>query len=352
MTKLFSIIFALLFFNSNAHAALIKTIDAGKIYVVAVTGAIESGDATTFRSALKGIAQRVGVTDKGILVDVSSGGGLIGEALDMANMIKENHIPLSVSSTSECLSACFLMFLAAPNKLLAHGARIGVHSAATVQGSETDSTKATTIEFARIAKENGAPNSVVGKLVSAKPNEMLFLSEDEMKQMGAIFIDDDIAPRSTAPSAQPPAPPQVSGGVSSMPPSQQAVPSYNSSVPGMPPIETKEDKDSRFTKYWGEKIVLSKAQHNGRAAAEKRCNRGVCVIILAYYDKAQRYIEIWKYDEPPKGDGRKLVCRQDRYQGQLTCTDWYDEHSFVIGLDHYIGVNSSDPVEDFLRIFD
>lgn len=77
-----------------------------------------------------------------------------------------------------------------------------------------------------------------------------------------------------------------------------------------------------------------------------------CVIVLAYYDNSGRYIEVWKYDEPPKGDGRKLVCRQDRYEGQLTCTDWHDGRTFVISLDHYIGANLSAPIEDFLRLFD
>ena len=76
------------------------------------------------------------------------------------------------------------------------------------------------------------------------------------------------------------------------------------------------------------------------------------VIVLAYYDSSGNYVEAWKYDEPPKGNGKKLVCRQDRIKGQLTCTDWYDNHSFNIQLDHYIGSNLSDPIDDFLKIFD
>ena len=347
MRQLFSVLIAIVLFVSQAQASTIQTLELGKIYVVLVNGEIGQGDAAKFRSNLQNAAKLASKNNKGIIVGLNSSGGLIGEALEMGNFIKQYELPISVLGSSECLSACFLMFLASPKKLLVHGARIGVHSAANVQGAETDSTKATTVDFARIAKENGAPNSVVGKLVAAKPDEMFFLSEEEMKQMGAVFTDDEAGPK---PYAAPN--PQVAGSVSSMPPAQSMPSAGNFPTNDQAPTESREEQDAAFAKYWGQKIKLSKAQHSGRPAAEKRCNKNSCAIIVAYYDKAQRYIEIWKYDEPPKGDGRKLVCRQDRYEGQLTCTDWYDGHTFVINLDHYIGANLSDPVEDFLRLFD
>lgn len=351
MRKLFSVLIAFAFLFSQAHAASVQTLELGKIYVVLINGEIEQGDAAKFRNNLQNAAKLATKNNKGIIVGLNLSGGLIGEAIDMGNLIKQYELPISVLGSSECLSACFLMFLASPKKLLVHGARIGVHSAANVRGAETESTKATTVDFTRVAKENGAPNSVVGKLVAAKPDEMFFLSEDEMKQMGAVFTDDDDAPK---PYAAPT--PQVAGSVSAMPPPQSApqasMPPGGSSTIESAPTETREEQDAAFAKYWGQKVKLSKTQHSGRPAAEKRCNKNSCAVIVAYYDKNQRYIEIWKYDEPPKGDGRKLVCRQDRYEGQLTCTDWYDGHSFVISLDHYIGANLSDPVEDFLRLFD
>jgi hypothetical protein len=346
MPRLIQIFLAALLICTQVKAATIETLDLGKTYILFVEGTIDRGDATKFRDDLRKIVTLAEKNDKGVIIGVNSQGGLIGEAVDMANVIRERQLPLSVTNSSECLSACFLMFLSAPKKLLFHGARIGVHSASNSEGAETEGTKATTVDFARIAKENGAPNSVIGKLVAAKPDEMLFLSEDEMKQMGAVFADDDKSPEHSGSPE-----PKLSGSVNSMPRPQPSAQNDNSSGIGQA-TESREQQDVAFEKYWSQKVKLSKTQHSGRPAAEKRCNKANCVIVLAYYDNTRRYIEIWKYDEPPKGDGRKLVCRQDRYEGQLTCTDWHDGRTFIIGLDHYIGANLSDPVEDFLRLFD
>lgn len=256
---------------------------------------------------------------KTAVVFLNSGGGEVFEAEKMAALIKKLQPAVLVTKTSTCASACFLLFLTTPNKFAYHGARIGVHSVSVEGGQQNVGTKAVTINFARFAKMNGAPDSVVGKLVTTDPNDIKFLSDNELHLMGVTFLDDD-----NIDQRQRMAPP----------PSAEATSSPNDQV---------EEQNRAFANYWNEKLALSKAQHNGRVAYERRCSSVGCSDVIAYFDKKRRYVEAWKQD----GTSKKLVCREDRYYGQLTCTDWYDGHQFNITYTHRIG---SDMYED--DIFD
>jgi len=339
----------------EAQAAKFKLLDVGKAFVVVIEGQIVTGDASSFEQAIKQYESSSAKEHKPIVVGVDSGGGVIAEAALMADLIRNHHLSISVLSSSTCASACFILFLASPTKYVMHGARIGVHSASDEQGSESDTTKATTVDFARLAKEAGAPDSVVGKLVSTRPDEVKYLSDHELKLMGSIFTDDDDQPQQYAAPAS--ASRKIEGSVilheGNNIPSNPMGPTVGiSNIGDVNSPEMRAQKDAEFDKFWKQEIQISKNQHSGKAAAEKRCSGSNCVIVLAYYDSSGNYVEAWKYDEPPKGNGKKLVCRQDRIKGQLTCIDWYDNHSFNIQLDHYIGSNLSDPIDDFLKIFD
>lgn len=203
--------------SQSVYAASINSMQLSNGVSVIVAGPISPGDASKFRQSINDTLYSISGTDKSSLVILNSTGGVISEAADMADLIRNRRLAVTVHSNAECLSACFLMFMAAPKKLLMHGARIGVHSAATSDGAETSGTKATTVDFARLAKEAGAPNSVVGKIVSVKPDEMLYLSDDELKLMGAHFIDDDPIPQpqiSEPPQAANTHPPQPAASTS------------------------------------------------------------------------------------------------------------------------------------------
>ena len=71
--------------------------------------------------------------------------------------------------------------------------------------------------------------------------------------------------------------------------------------------------------------------------------------MIAYFDKKQRYVEAWKHDPKADGTEKKLVCREDKYYGQLTCADWHDGHEFAITYTHRIGGDIND--DDILDIF-
>jgi hypothetical protein len=356
----------ILFLWSSASKALeIRTTAGQGVSFVELAGDIVSNDAQRVASTLLGLAERRRSEDRVILLRLNSPGGLIGEAIQIGDLISKVKIPVVVTEKDTCASACFLLFMKSPLKLVKHGARIGVHAASDGSGAENARTTLTTVEMARFFKESGVPNSVIGKMVTAPPGEMHYLSDSELTQMGARFMDDDnfvqaangspssqpVATPSAPPPQQPPPqqpPSQISASVTSGP---APAPTADEQAEARRREELRAEQDRNFTKYWTQILGWSKAQHSGAVAAERRCNQTGCAKVVAYFDRQQRYVEAWSYDLPPKGSGAKLVCRQMRAEGKLNCADWYDGHEFVIDYTHQIGADRVTSGDDLLDIF-
>jgi hypothetical protein len=317
---------------TTATAAKIQTSDTGSVHAIGVMGAITEGDSSTFSRVLESAMTKSRADKKPVMIFLDSGGGLVAEASRMAEDIKKSQPAVMVTKNGTCASACFLLYLTTPYKYAWHGARIGVHSVSVEGGVQNTGTKATTVDFARFAKANGAPDSVVGKLVTTAPDDIMFLSDNELRAMGTTFIDDENTDqRQKMPQ------PTDNGSQSTTGGDAQAQQVF-------------EEQNRTFAKYWNEKLALSKAQHNGRVAYERRCAQNGCSDVIAYFDKKRRYVEAWKRDPKPDGTEKKLVCREDRYYGQLTCADWHDGHEFVISSTHRIGGDAYDD-DDLLDIF-
>jgi ATP-dependent protease ClpP protease subunit len=184
---------ALIFFAMTpTQSAEIGVVDTPDSHVIYIKGQIIRGDSDRFNSALN-VALRKASKDKlPIIADLDSFGGSVSEAGKIASLVKEKELAVSVLKSSECASACFISFLSTPYKFAWYGARIGVHSVSVENGGENASTKEITVDFARYAKNSGAPDSIVGKLVGTKPNDIMFLSDAELKSMNVTFMDDEI----------------------------------------------------------------------------------------------------------------------------------------------------------------
>lgn len=348
-------------FTGSSQALEIRTTEGQGISFVELSGDIVPNDGGRVIGALAGLADRHKSENRLILIRLNSPGGLIGEALQISDLISKAKVPVAVTERDTCASACFLLFMKAPLKLVKHGARIGVHAASDGSGNETARTTLTTVEMARLFKESGVPNSVIGKMVTAPPGEMHFLSDSELTQMGARFMDDDNFARATNETSPPPpsSPPtsqqpqsQISASVSPAPVlTQPTQPTAEDQVEARRREEFRAEQDKNFTKYWSQILGWSKAQHSGAVASEKRCNQTGCAKVVAYFDRQQRYVEVWNYDLPPKGSGVKLVCRQMQVDDKLACTDWYDGHEFVVDYTHQIGADRVTSGGDLLDIF-
>jgi hypothetical protein len=347
------IVFALLF-SAQAFAVQLDAFEARGVAFVALSGEIVQNDSDKAIASLLAALQKHKSDKKIVGLSLNSHGGLVLEAVKIGEFVEAAKIPVIVTERSSCESACFFIFMRAPTKLIAHGARIGVHST-SLNGKEDANTSLTTVAIARLAREAGVPQSVIGKMVTAEPREISYLSDNELKQMGAVFLDDDDSrlPNMPPASSQPPqtggsSPP--SGAVTGMPPAVLAPESDAAEQRRLAGI--KAEQDDNFRRYWSQIVDWSKAQHGGAVAAERRCKKTDCVTIVAYFDRQQRYVEAWRYDEPPKGSGGKLVCRQlPDSPARLSCKDWYDEHEFTISATHQIGADRVSSGNELLDIF-
>lgn len=137
----------------------------------------------------------------GLLLD-SPGGSLI-EAETLAGKIRQSNFGVFVPPASECSSACFLLFAAAPRRLTAPDALIGIHSASE-NGEETTFAMGITTAMARDLGGYGVPDAIVGKLVQTPPGRTTWLLPSDLASMDVKIIPDKNAPtKPSTPQSEP-----------------------------------------------------------------------------------------------------------------------------------------------------
>jgi hypothetical protein len=142
---------------------------SGGSTIIIFDGEIQQGDAQRFRAL---VAAR---SIQGIII--RSSGGLISEALDVGRVVADMRIP--VQAQNICASACTLILLSSPNRLMTRDTRIGFHSAATASGEAHSAT----VSLSRIYRDLGVPNEVLGGLVTHRPSEMYWITDRQSNIM-------------------------------------------------------------------------------------------------------------------------------------------------------------------------
>lgn len=122
-----------------------------------------------------------------VAVGLNSAGGSVVEAGRLAATIRASGLPTIVVDGHTCVSACFLLFAAGTDRAAGEGARIGVHSASDA-GRDTFMAQAITTAMAREAATYGVPANIIGRMVTARPDEMAWLSPGELRQMGVTIL--------------------------------------------------------------------------------------------------------------------------------------------------------------------
>jgi hypothetical protein len=145
---------------------------------VAISGPIEFGDETKFRTAVSKVT-RTQLTDAGVILLVDTPGGNVYAARQIAAGILSARIKgipttLVVRAGSVCASSCVVMFAAATTRIVEVGGTkdgkripsgaLYVHTLA-IDGNETEATMAASVELARVMKEVGTPDPVLAKLL-------------------------------------------------------------------------------------------------------------------------------------------------------------------------------------------
>src|SRR6516162_67860 len=148
-------------------------------------GPIVRGDAARLERAFASVS-----TSKQLLgVALDSPGGTVMDGAELARIIRDKGLAVVVPSNSKCASACFLLLAAAPHRLAANDALIGVHGA-NDDGQDTEVAMAMTTAMARAAAELGVPTTVIGKMVETSPSRIEWLTPADLRAMGVVIYDD------------------------------------------------------------------------------------------------------------------------------------------------------------------
>ena len=145
---------------------------------ISISGNIVAGDAELLRTRIKA------ATDAGKLVTsvrLNSEGGSLLEGARLADVVKSIKVSTNVGQNATCASACFLIFAAGETKYAYVRARIGVHGASENGAESRKATKA----MARIAEELDVPSSIIRRMVNTPPNDVTWLSLNDLRLMGA-----------------------------------------------------------------------------------------------------------------------------------------------------------------------
>jgi hypothetical protein len=161
------------------------------VQLILASGEIAPGDAERLAEVLATPAPG------GRLLLLHSEGGRLGPGLELAEAVRAAGLAVLVPPGAVCASTCFLVLAAAPVRLAARDARIGVHSAAAEDGRETINSLASTTVMAREARRFGVPEAILGRMVTTAPAQMTWLAPRELAAMGVRQVEAATAPKAT-----------------------------------------------------------------------------------------------------------------------------------------------------------
>lgn len=119
---------------------------------------------------------------------VNSGGGSIGAALDMADVVRDNNLTVIVAS--ECSSACVLVAIASDNLLALPESQFGFHQGSIFGTNQSDMAqfwaKSASDSLMLALKEGGIPESILAVARRTPPKEMHYVSATQMKSLGIV----------------------------------------------------------------------------------------------------------------------------------------------------------------------
>jgi Clp protease len=143
-------------------------------------GEIREGDAEKLEANFEH-AKSVGLIVH--TISLNSPGGRVAVGASLARTMRARQIKTVVAGGHTCASACFMLFAAGRERTVEETARIGVHSAVVPKVGETDSAKSSTVDTVRFLAELGVPPQILGKMVTTRPDEMAWLTKEDLLLM-------------------------------------------------------------------------------------------------------------------------------------------------------------------------
>lgn len=158
----------------------IRPVETDSGIVLRMRGDIRKGDYSRLKAQFKGKKPIVGL-------DLSSDGGHLEEGLRIAALVRRQKLKVYVAN--ECDSACADIFFAAASRYFAAGAKIGVHAISNDKDVEDIGSKLLTLKLARFWSKNGIPNSIIGKMVTTRPQAITYLNDTDLSDLRATARD-------------------------------------------------------------------------------------------------------------------------------------------------------------------
>ncbi len=150
----------------------------GAAGLLAASGKVELGDEERLRAALHALP--AGTRLAGLSLD--SPGGDLEEGMRLAAAVHDERLQTVVEEGAKCASACFIVFAAGPHRFASTAALIGVHSV-SFGGADNPDAQAMTVRMARRLAEYGVPDAILGKMVTAQPSQVWWLTRSDLETM-------------------------------------------------------------------------------------------------------------------------------------------------------------------------
>jgi len=274
--------------------------DKDRKVIVTLTGEIVEGDSDAFKNIVRTANSAGHVVG---LVRLNSPGGSILESVKIAEIIQFGKIATSVIGSSTCASACFIVFAAGNEKFVNYTASVGVHGASDASGQETTQSNAATVTMARVVKELGVPSNIIGKMVVTPPDQMVWLTPDDLRSMGTLMTG--------KPAQVPIEQPFTSQLPQPLNPKEKSLASKDATPPS-------------WDKMLDRAIQLSSKQHNGTPDIERVCQPDLKECINGLSFKAADGTDmIMKVTEDMNGKLlKKEVCSFNKYGDIRDCLNW------------------------------
>jgi hypothetical protein len=260
----------------------------GKVVVV-LNGEIVLGDTDQFQQIVR-TANNTGRIVSGIRLN-SPGGNLL-EGVKLADAVRFAKIATVVPNGSTCASACFVAFAAGAEKFASYSASVGVHGASDRNGQETVASNAATVGMAKIVKELGVPADIIGRMVVTPPDQIIWLSPNNLRAMGATMTGKLIqTPTANAPTQLPPV-------------QAAATPKW-------------EDMVSNA-------INASTVQHNGKPQLNRICQPElkICTIAVFFTGKDGKELMLRTTEDANGKLQSRDLCTFNQYGDIRYCVDW------------------------------
>lgn len=285
--------------SAAAAASVTSTVSKEGNTVVSILGEIAEGDADALKLIIKSS------NDEGRLVSgvrLNSPGGSLLEGVKLAEIIRYGKIATVVANGAHCASACFLVFAAGSPRFASYSASVGVHGASDEDGEETPEAGAATVSMARIAKNLGVPAPIIGKMVVTPPDQIIWLTPDDLRSMGATMTGKPAQTPQNQPEAQQPP--------------MQLDPTARASVSG-------GNKAPSWNEFVDGAYAISARQNGGKAEEGRACQPELKICNTAVFFKFKGVDVMVRTSED--ADGKTLdrdYCLFNQFGDVRTCTDW------------------------------